>query len=155
VSYSMDGADYIASGEWDRLLDDIYLGVLLLDFYVEREMTVLQIDDQAAHLHFAGGVATVVKRDGSSLLVTEGDVVIARNFDRFIPRGESIYAYSRDGSDGRWTLPAPFRNKPLEVRTLGAADVPKITQAAPSGSIDLELKARTPVKITVAPGSPG
>jgi hypothetical protein len=150
VRYSVDGADYLSRGDWDQLLDDIYLGTLLYHFYVEREMTQFRMDEKEIRLGFADGVTTVASRDNSSLDVTLGDIVIAHNYDRFIPRGEAIYAYSRDGSKRRWTLPAPFRNKTLEVRTLGAAGGAAISRVAASDGIDLELRPRTPVKLAVA-----
>jgi hypothetical protein len=150
VHYSVNGADYISRGAWDQLLDDIYLGTLLYHFYLEREMTVFRMDDKEVRLRFADGVATIALRDNSALDVTQGEIVIAHNYDRFIPRGDSIYAYSRDGCQRRWPLPAPFRQKTLEVRTLGVEAAAAISRVAASDAIDLDLKPRTPVKLTVS-----
>jgi len=38
-----------------------------------------------------------------------GDVVIADDDERFIPRGDAIYAYSLAGSEREWVLPKRFR----------------------------------------------
>jgi len=153
VRYSVDGVDYIRRGDWDRLLDDIYLGTLLYHFYLEREMTVFRMDDKEVHLRFADGVTTVASRDNTSLEVTHGDLVIAHDYDRFIPRGEAIYAYSRDGCQRRWLLPAAFRHKTLNVRTLGAEGDAAISRVEASDGVDLDLKPRTPVKLTVRSGT--
>jgi hypothetical protein len=147
VLYSVDGVDYITRGTWDLLLDDIYLGVLLYHFYLEREMTALHLDKQGARLQFSDGVTTVASRDGKEMRVTQGDVVIALNYDRFIPRDEFIYAYSRDGSDRTWMLPKSFRNRELEIRTLGDSAAAVIRQSA-TDHLHLELAPRTPVKIS-------
>jgi len=148
VIYSEDGKDFYSSGAWTQLLDGIYLGTLLYHFYLEREMTVAHIDQETARLRFSDGVTTFVKRDNSRLLVTHGDVVIADNYDRFIPRGASIYAYSRDGSSRAWNLPAMFRGKTVEIRTLGDSNGRASTMRT-SDHIDLELNPRVPVKITL------
>jgi len=148
VIYRDDGKDFYSNGAWTRLLDGIYLGTLLYHFYLEREMTVAHVGQEAARLRFSDGTTTFVKRDNSCLLVTHGDVVIADNYDRFIPRGASIYAYSRDGSSRAWKLPARFRDKTVEIRTLGDADVHASTVRT-SDQINLELKPRVPVKITL------
>jgi len=149
VLYSVDGVDYVRRGAWDQLLDDIYLGTLLYHFYLEREMTAMRVDNKTARLRFADGVEAVVSRDGSELLVTGGEVVIAHNFDRFVPRGESIYAYSRDGCSGMWTLPVAFRNGELEVLTLGDSEGVSTHHRVSTDRIYLELRPRTPVKITL------
>jgi len=148
VVYTEDGKDFYASGAWEQLLDGIYLGTLLYHFYLEREMTAAHIDDESARLVFSDGAETFVKRDSSRLLVTLGDVVIADNYDRFIPRGNSIYAYSRDGSHKSWVLPPQFRDKDVEVRKLG--DPGGAATAVHTGDrIDLDLKPRTPIKISL------
>jgi len=148
VIYTEGGKDFCSSGAWIRLLDGIYLGTLLYHFYLEREITVAHVGKETAQLRFSDGTTTFVKRDNSCLLVTHGDVVIADNYDRFIPRGASIYAYSRDGSSRAWKLPAKFKGKTLEVRTLGDTDVPAVTVRV-GDHVDLELKPRIPVKLSL------
>lgn len=148
--HTIDGVDYIRRGDWDKLLDDIYLGTLLYHFYLEREMTVLRFDDKEFRLEFAGSVTTVAARDNTALKVTYGDILVAQDYDRFIPRDDAIYCYSRDGSKRRWTLPAGFRGKTLELRTLGAESGPAVVRSAATASIELDLKPRSPVKITIA-----
>jgi len=146
--FTEDGKDFYTRGAWTELLDGIYLGTLLLHYYLEREMTVAHLDADSARLQFADGAAVFVKRDNSRLLVTNGDVVIADDFERFIPRGNSIYAYSRDGSNRTWKLPVNFRDKTVEVRTLG--DSGKSNGTVHVGDeIALALAPRVPVKVTL------
>lgn len=133
---------------WPLLLDGVYLGTLLYHCYLESEMLSAYLDADCARLRFSDGTETFVKRDDSRLLVTRGDVVIADDFDRFIPRGDSIYAYSRDGSDKVWKLPPEFRGKTLEVRTLGDSSEPATTVLA-GDEIFLKVSPRVPVKIAL------
>jgi hypothetical protein len=108
VIYSECAKEWYDCQWWPLLLDGIYLGTLLYHCYLESEMLSAYLDADCARLKFSDGTETFVKRDDSRLLVTRGDVVIADDFDRFIPRGDSIYAYSRDGSSRKWTLlPGP------------------------------------------------
>jgi hypothetical protein len=80
-----------------------------------------------------------------------GDVTVALDGDRFLPRGQAIYAYSRDGSHRTWRLPEAFRSRPLRVCTLTRAGRgPEPTWQACGESIRLELVAGVPVKVEVA-----
>jgi hypothetical protein len=150
VIYSDGAKDFDSSGAWTQLLDGIYLGTLLYHYYLEREMTVAHVGQEAARLQFSDGATVFAKRDNSRLLVTHGDVVIADNYDRFIPRGASIYAYSRDGSRRTWNLPATFRDRTVEVRPLGSSG--RIARTVRTGDhMALDLQPRVPIKITLTP----
>jgi len=131
---------------WPLLLDGIYLGTLLYHYYLEREMLSAKLDDDGARLLFADGTETYVKRDNSGLRVWRGDLVLADGFDRFIPRGNTIYAFSRDGSQKDWVLPDRFRNQVLTVEELGE-EPPARERLRAGDSIRLLLKPRTPVRI--------
>ncbi len=146
VIYSECAKEWYDCQWWPLLLDGIYLGTLLYHYYLEREMLSAKLDDECARLRFSDGTETYVRRDDSELLVRCGDVIVAEGFDRFIPRGDSIYAFSRDGSDRTWMLPSLFRNRKLLLEELGE------TETAPdecqvTDTIRLSLKPRIPVRI--------
>lgn len=143
-----DGKDFDASGAWHELLDGIYLGALLYHYYLEREMTVAHLDAKGAYLRFSDGTETTVHRDNSHLLVKRDKLVIADNFDRFIPRGDSIYAYSRDGSTRSWPLPSAFANRKLSIKRLGLDGSATVTVDVGT-MLDLKLDPRVPVRITI------
>ena len=130
-------------------MDCIYLGALLHHFYNEREMLIWDDVGQGHRLTFESGmVAEICIESEESLKVTMGDVTVADGFDRFIPRGGAIYAYSKDGSRKNWTLPEGFRNKELKIYTLsrdGHGPPPDYTLSA--DAIQLSLEASVPVKI--------
>lgn len=134
---------------WHALLDGIYLGTLLYHFYLERELTVCHVDPEAARMRFSDGTTALVARDSSRLLVTNGEVVVAEDYDRFIPRGDSVYAYSREGSMRTWKLPPGLRGRRVEVRELGdsAGDVRTVQV---DEEIELTLRPRVPVRILLA-----
>jgi hypothetical protein len=132
---------------WPLHLDGIYLGTLLYRFYLESEMQSFHADEVGARIRFSDGTETRVGRDGSELLVTRGDVTIADGFERFIPRGDSIYAFSRDGSRRSWVLPERFRRRTVDVRTLG--DSPATRRMETGDLKDLELLPREPAKVTL------
>ena len=84
------------------------------------------------------------------VLVTWGDITVADDDDRFIPRGDAIYAYSLTGSEREWVLPPAFRGRNLEAFTLsreGRGPAPRYT--AKDRAVLLALEPRTPVKIVV------
>jgi hypothetical protein len=96
-------------------------------------------------------VAEVCIESEEHLRVTMGDVTVADGDDRFIPRGDAVFAYSKHGSNRRWKLPPHLRGKELQVFTLGvdgrgpASDCELFEDA-----IRLELEAGVPVKIVEA-----
>ena len=146
---------------WKRIVDCLYLGTLLHHFYNEREM--LAWDEvgsgwrityekplrPSASLRADDVVAEVCIESPESLKVTMGDVTIADGNDRFIPRANVIYAYSKDGSDRHWTLPQDFRGVNLDIFTLhkdGHGPAPDYTLSG--DTLRLRLEAGVPVKIT-------
>ena len=68
----------------------------------------------------------------------------------FIPRGDAIYAYSKDGSRRSWVLPEDFRGEALQVFTLTQEGRGPTPDYALSGDvIQLNLEAGVPVKILI------
>ncbi len=134
---------------WKQIVDCIYLGALLHHFYNEREMLIWDDVGDGHRLTFEGGVvAEICIESEESLNVIMGEVTVADGNDRFIPRDGAIYAYSKDGSRKRWTLPGNFRNETLQVFTL----TPEGRGPAPDYNISediiqLSLDAGVPVKI--------
>ena len=134
---------------WKQVVDCLYLGALLHHFYNEREMLIWDDVGQGHRLTFEGGVVSEVCIEAEdSLKVTMGDVTVADGNDRFIPRGEAIYAYSKDGSRQSWTMPKGFRDKALHIFTLtreGRGPAPDYVLSG--DTIQLSLEAGVPVKI--------
>ena len=114
-----------------------------------REMLIWDDVGDGHRLTFEGGVvAEICIESEESLNVIMGEVTVADGNDRFIPRDGAIYAYSKDGSRKRWTLPGNFRNETLQVFTL----TPEGRGPAPDYNISediiqLSLDAGVPVKI--------
>ena len=135
--------------DWEEMVRRIYLGSLLYQFYLEREMT--RFDGDADGFTASYGQDVVVEyRKPDSLRVTWGAVVVAEGTDRFIPRGSAIYAYSEHGAQRAWPLPEAFRGKPLRVFTLGRnGRGPAPEYHLEADRIWLKLAPRTPVKLAL------
>jgi hypothetical protein len=141
--------------EWPEIVDRIYRGALLYQFFLEREMTNVQGIPGGFRIEY-GHREGVAELANNRLKVTMGDVLVADDDDRFIPRGDAIYCYSAGGSERDWTLPEKFRGKPLEVFTLsktGRGPAPQFSVEA--NRVHLKLAPRTPVKIIAKPDRPG
>jgi hypothetical protein len=141
------GATISLAKDWDDLVSRIYLGALLYQFYLEREMTSLQVIPGGTRQVYDNGDVRV-ENARNHLRVLWKDVVVAENDDRFIPRDNAVYAYSLSGVERDWTLPAKFRGRPLDVFTLGKEGRgPAPEYKLGPDSIHLKLLPRTPVKI--------
>jgi hypothetical protein len=91
-----------------------------------------------------------IDRKQNHLLVRRGNVIIAKDDDRFIPLRDRIYAFSKSGSDQDWVLPDEFSGKPLEVLYLTEKGNAKAADANVSQNrIKLSLKADQPVEIRI------
>lgn len=134
--------------QWDEIVKRIYLGTFLYHLYLEHEMIALETTPDGTQVRFDGDLSAVINKHGE-LRVTWGSVVIADNDERFIPRGDAVYAYSLNGSDRKWTLPPCLRGKTLAAFTLSregrGAELPIVVKG---DVIRLKLDARTPIKIT-------
>jgi hypothetical protein len=135
--------------DWNEMVRRIYLGSLLYQFYLEREMTKFDGGRDGFTARYGKDVL-VEYRKPDTLRVTWGDVVVAEGGDRFIPRGNSIYAYSQHGSERTWMLPPAFRGKPVQVFTLGKnGGGPAPEYRLGNDGIRLRLEPRVPVKIAI------
>ena len=118
--------------------------------YLERELTNLQLlraPDTVRHEYDNGQVVAIT---GSDVIVNWGEVTVADLDDRFIPRGDAIYAYSRRGSEREWVLPEKYRRKTLEVFPLSKAGRGPSHKVECDTRIRLKLDPRAPVKIIAA-----
>ena len=133
--------------DWDEMVRRIYLGSLLYQFYLEREMTKFDGDRDGFTARYGKDVQVKYRRP-DTLRVTWGDVVVADGGDRFIPRGNAIYAYSEHGSERTWMLPPAFRGKLVQVFTLsknGHGPAPEFRLER--DRVWLKLAPKTPVKL--------
>jgi Endo-alpha-N-acetylgalactosaminidase len=136
--------------DWDDLVQRIYLGGLLYQFYLEREMTLLRRIPGGVRQEY-GNHEVLVENASGHLTVKWGDVLVAEDDDRFIPRDGSVYAYSLGGCSRSWKLPVALRGRKLQVHTLtreGRAVAPPFT--IDGDSIRLTLPPKSPVKISVS-----
>jgi hypothetical protein len=136
--------------DWNKLKERIFLGSLLYIYYQQRQLVDVKKSPGSWVLRFDDGTITRIDSTHDHLLVTCGDIVIARDDDRFIPMDSSIYVFSKDGGPKQWLLPPAFRGKPLEVFSLtekGSAAAPgwKIT----GDTITLPMAADVPEKILI------
>lgn len=136
--------------DWDDMVERIYLGTLLYHFYLERELTEYHPVPGGVRQVY-GAREVVVENANNRLKATMGDVVVADDDERFIPRGDAIYAYSLAGSERDWVLPGNFRGRALKVVTLGKdGRGPAPAFKLEKDRIHLALAARTPVKIMIS-----
>ncbi|MDP6054164.1 MAG: hypothetical protein QF879_17635, partial [Candidatus Latescibacteria bacterium] len=146
---NIENLTWALEDNWKQIVDCLYLGALLHHFYNEREMLVWDDVGSGHRLTFSDGVvAEICIESEDALKVTMGEVTVADGNDRFIPRGDAIYAYSKDGSRNCWTLPEDFRGEKLTIFTLnrdGCGPAPDYTLFA--DAIRLSLEAGVPVKI--------
>jgi hypothetical protein len=136
--------------DWPDMVDRIYRGALLYHFYLEREMTKFERIPGGVRMEFDGG-DVVADSSYDHVLVSWGDVTVAEDDDRFIPRGGAVYCYSLEGTDRGWVLPPALRRRDLLAYTLhreGRGPAPRFS--IEGDRIDVELEPRVPVKIVPA-----
>jgi hypothetical protein len=138
------------TNDWNKLKERIYLGSLLYIYYQQRQMLNVKKEADRVRVYYDDGTIADIDTKNDQLLVSRGNLVIARDDDRFIPLGNGIYLFSRKGGEKEWTLPPDFIGKTLQVFSLTG----KGREAAPawkmSGNrIRILLKADVPVKIII------
>ena len=139
--------------EWPEMVNRIYLGTVLYHFFLEREMVKWEDVPGGIRITYAAlpGESPVISQCvDDHLAVTWGDVVVADDDHRFVPRDDAIYAYSLAGDEREWVLPEKFRGKELQVFTLskkGRGPAPDYELGGKT--IRLQLAPRTPVKIMI------
>ena len=133
--------------DWDLIVQVIYEGTFLYHYYLEREMTNYQHIPGGLTMEYNFGevVMTIVNNE---LTVKSGETVIAHNEERFIPRGNAIYAYSRAGGTFEWVLPKEFIGKKMKAFALSKdGRVPYADFNIIEKNIKIKLGATTPVKL--------
>jgi hypothetical protein len=135
--------------DFAKMVDWIYRGTLLYQFYLEREMAAWDTAGGGIRMRFADGVvAEVCVETPESLRVTWDDLLIALGNDRFIPRDGVVYAYSLTGCDREWVLPRELRGRKLAAVNLTRDGRGKSASHEPLGErIRLRLEPGGPVKI--------
>lgn len=135
--------------DWDLIVQVIYEGTFLYHYYLEREMTNYQRIPGGLTMEYNFGevVMTIVNNE---LTVKSGETVIAHNEERFIPRGDAIYAYSREGGSFEWVLPEKFIGKQLKAFTLFREGKKPFTDYSVDGkTIKMRLGGTAPVKLVI------
>ncbi len=136
---------------WDVIADQIFLGTVLYQLYLTREMTELRIDDtdETVKLRFGTDLKTLIDRKEDRLEVKLGDDIIARDGDRFIPLGDSIYVYSREGGSIKGRLPREWEGSGFEaVQLTPGGKSGKVEYSVAGSQITIWLEPRIPVKLT-------
>jgi hypothetical protein len=136
--------------DWDLIVQVIYEGTFLYHYYLEREMTNYQHIPGGLTMEYNFGevVMTIVNNE---LTVKAGETVIAHNEERFIPRGDAIFAYSREGGSFNYVLPEEFVGKKLKAFALSNEGKTPFTGFSVEGkNIKIKLGATVPVKILIA-----
>jgi hypothetical protein len=145
-----EGMTMSFQSDWNLIVQAIYEGTLLYHFYLEREMTNYQAGDGSLTIEYNYGEA-VMTMTGNEMTVKMGETVVAHNEERFIPRGNAIYAYSRNGGTFDWIIPENFRGKQLKAFTLSRDGKAPFSHFTLKGStISLALDATSPVQIVLA-----
>jgi len=133
--------------DWDLIVQVIYEGTFLYHFYLEREMTNYQQIPRGLRIEYNYGEAVMTIID-NEMTVKYGETIVAHNEERFIPRGDAIYAYSRYGGSFDWVLPEEFVGKKLKAYALSKDGKKAFTDFNVNGkNISLKLDATAPVKI--------
>ena len=115
--------------------DGYYVGALLRLYLLTKELRFLGPEGSNYVARFADGCISQCIKEGSkeakynSLLVKEGDVIIARGQDdRFIPMNEKeIRLYSVSGGRRVWSLPAGWAESKVSLLALGSRSTHEVT----------------------------
>ncbi|MFB9279008.1 endo-alpha-N-acetylgalactosaminidase family protein [Cohnella cellulosilytica] len=143
------GEQFLANdfeSKWDQVVDIIYLGSMLYQFYLEREMAEWREDGRRIYIRYSDGVTVDIDKAEERLAVRWGQVTIASDGERFVPLGDRIYAYSQGGSDREWTLPEDWRVGGFAAYRMSGEGRERIGEY-PAGlsSVRLRLEPRVPV----------
>ncbi|MDP4248961.1 MAG: endo-alpha-N-acetylgalactosaminidase family protein [Bacteroidota bacterium] len=148
LAYRKIGQNLSFVKDWNTIKERIYLGSLLYLYYQQRQIRNVKREPDLIRVYYDDGTIANIDTKNNHLLVSRGNLVIARDDDRFIPLDSGIYAFSRNGSSADWVLPPEYSGKELEVFSLtekgrGAAPEWRVT----GNRIRLSLKAGEPVEI--------
>ncbi|RXZ82883.1 hypothetical protein EBB07_08165 [Paenibacillaceae bacterium] len=143
------GEQFLANdfeSKWDQIVDIIYLGSLLYHFYLSREMVEWREDEKRVFIRYSDGVKVNIDKTAERLDVQWGRVTIADDEERFIPMGNRIYMYSRQGSEREWMLPEDWQAADFVAYRMSGTGQEQIREySAGAESIRLQLESRVPV----------
>ncbi|MBB6733300.1 endo-alpha-N-acetylgalactosaminidase family protein [Cohnella zeiphila] len=143
------GEQFLANdfeSKWEQIVDILYLGSLLYQFYLSREMVEWREDEERVYIRYADGATVNIGKATERLDVRWGRLTIADNEDRFIPLGDRVYLYSRQGSDREWALPEEWQACEFAAYRM-SGDGKKRLREYPAGaeSVRIRLEPRVPV----------
>ena len=143
------GEQFLANdfeSKWDQVVDIIYLGSMLYQFYLEREMAEWREDGRRIYIRYSDGATVVIDKAEERLTVRWGRVTVASDGERFVPIGDRIYSYSQGGSDREWTLPEDWRSASFAAYRM-SGEGRELTAEYPAGteSVRLRLEPHVPV----------
>ena len=116
--------------------DSYYLGALLQSYLQRKELRYLGMEGSDYVARFDDGCVSRRTQDGSkdvkydSLIVKEGDVIIARGRDdRFIPLTDAeIRLYSVSGGERNWTLPPGWAGAQVTLSELSSVEAHEVKE---------------------------
>ncbi len=133
--------------DWDLIVQVLYEGTFLYHFYLEREMTDYREIPGGMRIAYNSGEA-MMEIVNNELTVRMGETVVAHNEERFIPRGNSIFAYSRNGGTFDYVLPAEFKGRKMEAFALSKEGRKAFTAYSVKGNtIRITLGSTAPVRL--------
>ncbi|MEO6961968.1 MAG: endo-alpha-N-acetylgalactosaminidase family protein, partial [Puia sp.] len=118
LAYRKVGQNLSFVKDWTTIKERIYLGSLLYIYYQQRQILNVKRAPDLLKVYYDDGTIALIDTKNNHLLVSRGNLVIARDDDRFIPLDSGIYAFSRNGSVQDWVLPPEYSGKELEVFSL-------------------------------------
>ncbi|MCC3371953.1 endo-alpha-N-acetylgalactosaminidase family protein [Cohnella sp. REN36] len=145
------GEQFLANdfeSKWGQIVDIIYLGSLLYQFYLAREMVEWREDEERVFIRYGDGVTVDIRKETEQLAVRWGRLAIADNDDRFIPLGDRIYLYSRQGSDREWALPEDWQAAEFAAYRMSGGGRERLREfPAGAESIRMRMEPRVPVML--------
>ena len=105
---------------WEKIVDKIYLGVLLSHFLNPHEMLSTKWRPWCRTYKIIYSDNIIAKCRFGFLKIYWSDILIANNSDRFIPLRDKIYIYSKRGGKKCFLLPENWRSKDFKAIVLSA-----------------------------------
>ena len=129
----------------DTLHDSYYLYLLLYHYLRDKELRFIGYEGGDYVARFADGCESRWTEE-KTLLVTDGELVIAKDKDRFIPAGgREIRMYSVTGGARSWMLPKDWHGGQAELFCLvDGKRIPAMDFSVNDGFISLDMAPRRP-----------
>jgi hypothetical protein len=103
-------------------------------------------NDERVDIRYGDGVTVKIHKQTEQLTVQWGRLTIADNEDRFIPIGNLIYMYSRNGTERDWMLPDDWMGAEITAfRLIKDGDREAVSYTLGELSIRLRLDPHIPV----------